>query len=170
MTPRLMTHGAQTFCFAPAQTLASPVRWSSAVDSTIELACIGVAHRKARAALYLASVGSGMAAGTAFGQHRVRDVGAVQSFSTICNVNVRMTHATSRTGHGRARRQLTPLTCEVTWIKNPANHSTVLIDTFACPKFAWFTALQADVYADRHPGNYCDSAHVRGHPPEPGSG
>ena len=111
MTPRLMTHGTQTFCFAPAQTLASPVRWSSAVDSTIELACIGVAHRKARAALYLASAvgGSGMAAGTAFGQHRVRDVGAVQSFSTICNVNVRMTHATSRTGHGRARRHTSHL-------------------------------------------------------------
>ena len=36
MTPRLT---AETFCFAPAQTLASPstVRWSSAVDSTIEL-------------------------------------------------------------------------------------------------------------------------------------
>ena len=54
MTPRLMT---ETFCFAPAQTLASPstVRWSLAVDSTIELACTGapgVAHmRKARAAL-----------------------------------------------------------------------------------------------------------------------
>ena len=49
MTPRLM---AETFCFAPAQTLASPstVRWSSAVDSTIELACTGVTH-KARAAL-----------------------------------------------------------------------------------------------------------------------
>ena len=49
MTPRLT---AETFCFAPAQTLASPstVRWSSAVDSTIELACTGVAH-KARAAL-----------------------------------------------------------------------------------------------------------------------
>ena len=33
MTPRLT---AETFCFAPAQTLASPstVRWSSAVDST----------------------------------------------------------------------------------------------------------------------------------------
>ena len=49
MTPRLM---AETFCFAPAQTLASPsrVRWSSAVDPAIELACTGVAH-KARAAL-----------------------------------------------------------------------------------------------------------------------
>ena len=49
MTPRLT---AETFCFAPAQTLASPsrVRWSSAVDSTIELACTGGAH-KARAAL-----------------------------------------------------------------------------------------------------------------------
>ena len=43
MTPRLM---AETFCFAPAQTLASPsrVRWPSAVDSTIELACT-IAHR-----------------------------------------------------------------------------------------------------------------------------
>ena len=43
---------AETFCFAPAQTLASPsrVRWSSAVDSTIKPACTGVAH-KARAAL-----------------------------------------------------------------------------------------------------------------------
>ena len=46
MTPRLT---AETFCFAPAQTLASPstVRWSSAVPvdhSTIELACTGVAH------------------------------------------------------------------------------------------------------------------------------
>ena len=42
MTPRLT---AETFCFAPAQTLASlsTVRWSSAVDSTIELACTGVA-------------------------------------------------------------------------------------------------------------------------------
>ena len=50
MTPRLT---AETFCFAPAQTLASPstVRWSSAIDSTIELACTGVAH-KARAALW----------------------------------------------------------------------------------------------------------------------
>ena len=49
MTSRLM---AETFCFAPAQTLASPstVRWSSAVDSTIELAWTGVAH-KAREAL-----------------------------------------------------------------------------------------------------------------------
>ena len=49
MTPRLM---AETLCFAPAQTLASPsrVRWSSAVDSNIELACTGVTH-KARAAL-----------------------------------------------------------------------------------------------------------------------
>ena len=49
MTPKLTV---ETFCFAPAQTLASPstVRWSSAVDSTIELACTGVAH-KARAAL-----------------------------------------------------------------------------------------------------------------------
>ena len=48
-TPRLT---AETFCFAPAQTLASlsRVRWSSAVDSTIELACTGVFH-KARAAL-----------------------------------------------------------------------------------------------------------------------
>ena len=44
MTPRLT---AETFCFAPAQTLASPstVRWSSAVDSAIELACTGVAHK-----------------------------------------------------------------------------------------------------------------------------
>ena len=43
MIPRLT---AETFCFAPAQALASPstVRWSSAVDSTIELACTGVAH------------------------------------------------------------------------------------------------------------------------------
>ena len=49
MTPKLT---AETFCFAPAQTLASPsrVRWSSAVDSTIELVCTGVTH-KARAAL-----------------------------------------------------------------------------------------------------------------------
>ena len=49
MTPKLT---AETFCFAPAQTLASPstVRWSSAVDPAIELACTGVAH-KARAAL-----------------------------------------------------------------------------------------------------------------------
>ena len=49
MTPRLT---AETFCFAPAQTLASlsTVRWSSAVVSTIELACTGVAH-KASAAL-----------------------------------------------------------------------------------------------------------------------
>ena len=52
MTPKLT---AETFCFAPAQTLASPstVRWSSGPStppSTIELACTGVAH-KARAAL-----------------------------------------------------------------------------------------------------------------------
>ena len=49
MTPRLT---AETFCFAPAHTLASPstVRWSSAVDSIIELACTGVTH-KAGAAL-----------------------------------------------------------------------------------------------------------------------
>ena len=53
MTPRLT---AVTFRFAPAQTLATvtavdgKVRWSSAVDSTIELACTGVFH-KARAAL-----------------------------------------------------------------------------------------------------------------------
>ena len=49
MTPKLTV---ETFCFAPAQTLASPsrVRWSSAVDSTIKLACTGVTH-KARAAL-----------------------------------------------------------------------------------------------------------------------
>ena len=41
MTPRLM---AETFCFAPAQTLASPsrVRWSSAVDSTISI----ILHRE----------------------------------------------------------------------------------------------------------------------------
>ena len=49
MTLRLT---AETFCFAPAQTLASSstVRWlvASAVDSTIELACTGVTH-KARA-------------------------------------------------------------------------------------------------------------------------
>ena len=63
MTPKLT---AETFCFAPAQTFASPsrVRWSSAVDSTIELqlVCTGVAH-KARAALSGLSRGGGMAAG-----------------------------------------------------------------------------------------------------------
>ena len=36
----------------------------------------------------LASVGSGMAAGAAFGQRRVRDVGAVRSFSTICGTHM----------------------------------------------------------------------------------
>ena len=36
-----------------------------------------------------------MAAGAAFGQRRVRDVGAVRSFSTLCNVNDPITHATS---------------------------------------------------------------------------
>ena len=93
MTPRLT---AETFCFAPAQTLASPsrVRWSSAVDSTIELACTGVAH-KARAALSGLSVGGGMAAGAAFAHPRAADVGSVQSFSTLCNANDQMTHATS---------------------------------------------------------------------------
>ena len=47
----------------------------------------------------LASVGSGMAAGAAFGQRRVRDVGAVRSFSTLCNVNDPITHATRLQGY-----------------------------------------------------------------------
>ena len=45
----------------------------------------------------LALVGSGMAAGAAFGQRRVRDVGAVRSFLPIgwlSNVNAPPTHAT----------------------------------------------------------------------------
>ena len=68
MTPRLT---AETFCFAPAQTLASPstVRWSSAVDSTIKLACTGVAH-KARAVLSSLSGQRHVAAGAAFGGQR----------------------------------------------------------------------------------------------------
>ena len=73
MTPRLM---AETFCFAPAQTLASPsrVRWSSAVNSTIELACTGVTHKaRARGQPSLASVGYGMAAGAAFAHPPVRE-------------------------------------------------------------------------------------------------
>ena len=85
MTPRLM---AETFCFAPAQTLASPsrVRWSSAVDSTIELACTGLAH-KARAAL------SGLS-GQRHGRWcRVcapssgRRSGPSDAFCAICNAN-----------------------------------------------------------------------------------
>ena len=69
MTPRLTV---ETFCFAPAQlaqTLASPstVRWSLAVDSTIDRA--GVHRRRPQGQAgqpslrSLASVGSGMAAG-----------------------------------------------------------------------------------------------------------
>ena len=53
------------------------------------------------------SVGSGMAAGAAFGQRRVRDVGAVRSFSTLCNVNDPITHAirqqVSRAGQSKQR-------------------------------------------------------------------
>ena len=39
-------------------------------------------------------MGSGMAAGAAFRQRRVRDVGAVRSFSTlhVCNANERIQH------------------------------------------------------------------------------
>ena len=99
MTPRLM---AQLMSFAPAQTLASPstVRWSSAVDSTIELACTGVAH-KARAAL------SGLS-GQRYGRRcRIRAASSAgrrgrpmtdlfQPATTICNANEHMTHATSR--------------------------------------------------------------------------
>ena len=43
----------------------------------------------------LASVGSGMAAGAASRTLHCANLGAVRSFSTICNVNVHMTHATS---------------------------------------------------------------------------
>ena len=78
MTPRLM---AETFCFAPAQTLASPsrVRWSSAVDSTIELACTGVTH-KARAALSGLSGRRHVAAGAASRTLQCANLGAVRSF------------------------------------------------------------------------------------------
>ena len=44
----------------------------------------------------LASVGGGMAAGAAFAHPRAADVGSVRSFSTLCNANDPMTHATSR--------------------------------------------------------------------------
>ena len=54
-----------------------------------------IAHKASeRSPLRPHTVGSGMAAGAAFGQRRVRDVGAVRSFSTLCNVNDPITHAT----------------------------------------------------------------------------
>ena len=97
MTPRLM---AETFCFAPAQTLASPsrVRWSSAVDSTIELAGTGVAH-KARAALSGLSVEAAAwpLVPRVFAHPRAADARVRPIFCAICNVNVRYIHATSRT-------------------------------------------------------------------------
>ena len=85
MTPRLT---AETFCFAPAQTFASPsrvsVRWWMAVDSTIELVCTGVAH-KAPEQPSLASVGGagGMAAGAAFAPPRAADARVRPIFSTL---------------------------------------------------------------------------------------
>ena len=76
MTPRLT---AETFCFAPAQTLASPstVRWSSAVDSAIELACTGVTQGQGSP---LASVGSGMAAARARAPSSARTSGPSDLF------------------------------------------------------------------------------------------
>ena len=86
------------------QTFASPsmVRWSSAVDSTIELACTGLTH-KARAALFGLSGrrhGHGrMTAGAAFGfARRTLErpmLGSVRSFRPIRNPNVRYTLTTS---------------------------------------------------------------------------
>ena len=81
--------------------LASPstVRWSSAVDSTIELACTGLAH-KARGpeqpSASLASVGCGMAAGAAFAHPRAADTRVRPIFfNHICHGYVPYTHATS---------------------------------------------------------------------------
>ena len=84
MTPRLTVELPSALRLRNPQTLASPptVRWSSAVDSTIELACTGVAH-KARAALSLASVGQRHprhgAPGAAFAHPRAADAGSAPS-------------------------------------------------------------------------------------------
>ena len=97
MTPRLT---AETFCFAPAQTIASPsrVRWSSAVDSAIELACTQASPTsdKARAAL------SGLSRAAAWPlvpHSRTLErptLGSVRSYlapNVTTNVNVPYTHA-----------------------------------------------------------------------------
>ena len=66
-----------------SQTLASPstvrwVRWSSAVDSAVEMMCTGLTH-KARAALSGLRVGVGMSAGAAFAHPRAADGDALRS-------------------------------------------------------------------------------------------
>ena len=81
---------------------------SSAVDSTIKLACTGVAH-KARAALSGLSGRQHGAAGAAFAHPERPTLGSVRSFCAsgnanvpyiftqrACNANEHMTHATSR--------------------------------------------------------------------------
>ena len=78
--------------------MASPstVRWSSAVDSTIELACTGLAHR-AREQPSLASVGgAGQGAGAASRTLERPTLRSVRFFCTKCIVNVQMTHTTSQ--------------------------------------------------------------------------
>ena len=81
MTPKLTE---ETFCFAPAQTLASPsrVRWSSAVDPAIELACTGVSPTRPEQPS-LASVGGAMAAGAAFAHPRAADARVRPIFLTL---------------------------------------------------------------------------------------
>ena len=110
MTPRLT---AETFCFAPAQTFASPsrVRWSSGCRPSTPHHRAGVHSHSAQASPTrpeqpsLASVGGGMAAGAAFAHPRAADVGSVRSFSTLYNANDRMTHASFATSQVRRDRR-----------------------------------------------------------------
>ena len=109
MTPRLT---AETlFCFAPAQTLASPStldgkvvvgRTLTFVNSTIELACTGIAHKQGQGSpLPLWPSASLLRSGQRHGrwcrvrapssaQRRVRPISDL--FQPYVNANDRMTH------------------------------------------------------------------------------